>query len=611
MRVQRLVIGGLAALALALAAPAGAQTTPLMPGVSYERGVQFTPHGPVALHIVTGPRPAGLYQLRPVLSNDAINGVETLSSIERRLSTSATTVGVNGDFFTFASGRPSGVFMQDGQVASPPYGDRSSIGVTADGTLDVRRIEFFGTWKGVGQKRVLNDLNQAPGPDAISLFTSAWGPATPSLPGATEAVLYPFPAPVPNADLAAQVIQIAGGGSTPIPPGGAVLVARGKAATNLAAEAPVGTTATVRLIFRPEWAGIVNAIGGGPQLVRDGGPVFKALEAFSPEVLLPRAPRTAVGQLADGRVILVATDGRQPGYSVGMTNFELAQTLVRLGAVTGAALDGGGSTTLAFEGAILNRPSDTRERPIADALLLVYSGVYAPPPAEAVVSPNGDGVAESQRLFYKLVRPSAVTVTLTAPDGTAAFAETAQREPGVYDVAFPPLPPPPPPVPPPVEPPAPQPAQAPEPTPAPPAEGRWRLDVSATDDQGRVSATTQSFVVDDTLGFLQTGKALFLPPAGREFPIALTLSRDARLTVTVETKAGAVVRTLATRRYPAGPVQLAWDGHTLGGKKLAFGGRYLVRVVARTPYGTLQLTRDFRVQRIAGPKKPRPPAASG
>ena len=221
----------------------------------------------------------------------------------------------------------------------------------------------------------------------------------------------------------------------------------------------MGTTLTTRLIFRPEWAGIVNAIGGGPVLVRDGGPVFSALEAFSSDVLLPRAPRTAVGQLADGRVILVATDGRQPGYSVGMTNFELAQTLSRLGAVAGAALDGGGSTTLAFEGTVLNRPSDRSERPIADALLLLYTGVFAPPPARQLVSPNRDGVADDQRLTYKVVRPSAVTVTLTAPDGTAAFTETAQREPGLYEVAFPLLPPPPPP---PEEPVPPQPLQQPE-----------------------------------------------------------------------------------------------------------------------------------------------------
>ena len=118
---------GLAALAFVFAAPASAQVQTLMPGVTYERGVQFTPHGPVAIHIVRGPRPTGLYALRPTLSNETIQGVERVTSMQKRLSPGATMVGVNGDFYA-DSGRPSGVLMRDNVVESPPYGDRSSTG---------------------------------------------------------------------------------------------------------------------------------------------------------------------------------------------------------------------------------------------------------------------------------------------------------------------------------------------------------------------------------------------------------------------------------------------------------------------------------------------------
>src|SRR5204863_8651530 len=109
-----------------------------------------------------------------------------------------------------------------------------------------------------------------------------------------------------------------------------------------------------------------------------------------------------VGQRADGRIILVAVDGRQPGYSTGLTNFELAQTMVRLGAQTASALDAGGSTTMAFDGQLLNRPSDPGgARQVADGLFVFYYGVHAPPPSQPVLSPNGDGVAETQSLSYK------------------------------------------------------------------------------------------------------------------------------------------------------------------------------------------------------------------
>ena len=135
---------------------------------------------------------------------------------------------------------------------------------------------------------------------------------------------------------------------------------------------------------------------------------------------------------------MVVTDGRRPGYSVGMTNFELAQTMVRLGAVTGSAFDGGGSSSLAFDGQLLNRPSDRGgERPVSTALQLMYYGVYAPAP-DPVISPNGDGFAEAQReLSYKVVRPSDVTATLFAPDGVPAYTETLHREPGTYPDRFP------------------------------------------------------------------------------------------------------------------------------------------------------------------------------
>ena len=189
---------------------------------------------------------------------------------------------------------------------------------------------------------------------------------------------------------------------------------------------------------RPVRIGHVDGawIGGGPVLVRERKPVYRSNEAFTTSQIAPRNPRSAVGQLGDGRIVLVVVDGRQAGYSVGMTTFEMAQTLVRLGAVAGMGLDSGGSSTLAFEGALLNRPSAGRERAISTALMLQYFGVYAAPPAEEVVSPNGDGAAEEQRLSFKVVRPSTVTTTLTAPDGSVAFQESLPREPGSYGVAW-------------------------------------------------------------------------------------------------------------------------------------------------------------------------------
>ena len=415
-----------------------------------------------------------------------------------------------------------------------------------------------------------------------------------SAPGVTEVVVAPFPPTAANQDLSGSVVQVTAGGGTPIPRDGAVLAARGTAGQRLLEDAPVGTFLTVRLIFRPEWTGVANAVGGGPVLVRGGGPVFRAQEAFTSSQLAPRNPRTGVGQLADGRVLMVVTDGRRPGYSVGMTNFELAQTMVRLGAVTGSAFDGGGSSSLAFDGTLLNRPSDPGgERPVSNALQLMYYGVYAPAP-DPVISPNGDGFAEAQRqLSYKVVRPSDVTATLFAPDGVPAYTETLLQQPGTYPIAFPPAP---------ID-------VTVEPT--PPAEGRWRLEVSATDDLARASTTTQTFVVNNTLGFAKLSRrSLVVRERGKQkISAGVTLTRPGRLTATVETKSGVQVATIAIRRLPAGRFAASWRGTTRGGKFLVYGGMYAVRFRATNELGAVEVVSPaFRVIRAAPVpvKKPKP-----
>ncbi len=68
--------------------------------------------------------------------------------MQRRLSTQATSVGVNGDYFALADGRPSGIFLRDGVLADAAEPGALERGITLDGLLDVRRVSFRGTWRG-------------------------------------------------------------------------------------------------------------------------------------------------------------------------------------------------------------------------------------------------------------------------------------------------------------------------------------------------------------------------------------------------------------------------------------------------------------------------------
>jgi hypothetical protein len=553
-----------AAVAAALGAPAHAQLRQeieLMPRVGYTREVDFTPHGPVVVHVVVAPRPAGLYSLRPLLARNAVLARDRVTTMQKALSAEGTSVAVNANLAAWTD-----ALVRGGVMDAAPVPTRTTVGIASDGALRAERLIFSGTWRGSGQRRPLA-LNQPPAGNTTTLYTRAWGPTTPPGEAAVQAVLAPFPATVPNADLVGNVVDLHQGASTPIPANGAVLVGRDAQAGKLVAEAPLGSRVVVRLDLAPEWRDVPNAIGGGPVLVRAGRPVFGSGEAFPLAELALRRPRTAIGQLADGRVLLVVADGRA-GYSAGMTNFELALTMVRLGAVTAAALDGGAAATLAFDGRVLNRPTAPGgEAAVAEALILSYSGVYAPPPGRDVVSPNGDGTGDVQTLSYRLVRPASVTVGLVGPDGSSWLLDSGFRPAGLYPLTW-------------------------EPTSA--AEGRWTSRVTATDDLGRSSSAERTFAVNNTLGFLTVAPAE-LPPRGRS-SIAFVLARPARVAVTVETRTGGVIRTIADRSFRAGRHTLAWNGVD-GGGRAAVTGSYVVRVAARNALGTADLQRPLSVRR--------------
>ncbi|MBO4338790.1 MAG: phosphodiester glycosidase family protein [Clostridia bacterium] len=73
-------------------------------------------------------------------------------------------------------------------------------------------------------------------------------------------------------------------------------------------------------------------------------------------------PRSVIGQRADGVVLLMIIDGRQVGYSLGITLGECAKIMVEYKAVSAAANDGGSSAVLGYNGEIITIPSSSSLR---------------------------------------------------------------------------------------------------------------------------------------------------------------------------------------------------------------------------------------------------------
>ncbi len=121
-----------------------------------------------------------------------------------------------------------------------------------------------------------------------------------------------------------------------------------------------------------QWAG-----GVGDIMVRDGVYTDSSTWTYIKD---GRQPRSAMGIKPDGTVVLYAVDGRQSGWSVGLSQMDLAEELLSQGCTTVVNLDGGGSTALSLwvpgqtGPALQNRPSDGRARSCATYLLLVADG---------------------------------------------------------------------------------------------------------------------------------------------------------------------------------------------------------------------------------------------
>ncbi len=116
-------------------------------------------------------------------------------------------------------------------------------------------------------------------------------------------------------------------------------------------------------------SGIRDAVDFGPFLIVNGKASFVKGNGGWGE-----APRTAIGQRADGIVLLLAIDGRQIG-SIGADMDDLTEVMLNYGAINAANLDGGTSTAMALNGEIISNPRNgyyqAQTRPVPNAWIVV------------------------------------------------------------------------------------------------------------------------------------------------------------------------------------------------------------------------------------------------
>ena len=130
-----------------------------------------------------------------------------------------------------------------------------------------------------------------------------------------------------------------------------------------------GETSADTLVREGAW----QVLTFGPALIKDG----QVTVSSSDEVgrAMTSNPRTAIGQISEGHYLLVVSDGRTK-ESAGLSLRQLAELMQSLGAQIAYNLDGGGSSTMVFQGRVVNSPTTNgrsiRERSVSDIVYIGY-----------------------------------------------------------------------------------------------------------------------------------------------------------------------------------------------------------------------------------------------
>ncbi len=317
------------------------------------------------------------YELRATVGT-GVAGNETVPDMVQQMPKGAgiPVASVNADFFEINKGDRylgslQGLCIVNGEMVATPMS--STFWIDAKGKAQIGNVtgKFQVTWpdatvSGIALNCATSDFKTQVKAGDVVLYTGAFGPTTLG-PAGREAVLEPVdPGSLPvraNQVFKAKVVKVETTGNAVIPKNGVVITIGSKAEKSVPALKP-GDTVSISLACAPDMTGVNVAVGGSPILLKDGELAGTPANRY-------RAPRTAVGIHPDGRVEFVVVDGRQPAHSIGMTLLETALWMKSIGCTQVLNLDGGGSSTLWYEGKVMNSPSDGQLRKVGNALILL------------------------------------------------------------------------------------------------------------------------------------------------------------------------------------------------------------------------------------------------
>lgn len=315
----------------------------------------------------------------PVLAWGQIGRVERVSSMVKRHDALA---GINGGFYdkTGYDKFPIGYIVKDGKIIYKSDISRTVFGITEMREVIMKRFKPYLKMRlRGGDAYLIEGVNRPRQKDGLVMYTPHYGKFTHTPPWGREVV-------VEKTAEGDKIISLVYGNAR-IPDNGYVLSFGGKK-MKAAAGIRRGDFIAVEEYIPEEWSYIKHMITGGPLLV-DGGKVAVTSkeEGFFSNIAGANA-RTGIGVTKDNKLLLVVVEGKKGGRKVkvkagrkwrwvwrggsnGLSFYGIAKLFVELGAVKAMGLDSGGSSTMAIDGVIVNKPADGSERAVSNGILVI------------------------------------------------------------------------------------------------------------------------------------------------------------------------------------------------------------------------------------------------
>ena len=320
---------------------------------------------------------------QPAVATGKVLGRDTVRRTAQRAVRNGTqvAVAVNASFGTL-HGTYEGVIynlhVQNGEIIRPP-GNRTAghgragnaracFGITKSGEFlmgdDVRMKAVL---RLSGSNIPIYDINCERNRGTV-LYAPCFGRSTRTRSG-PELILTGLTVPITSKYRSSGVVaSVNKGGNSIIPRDGCVISPlRGSKTSAILSRLKDGERAELEISFVPDtWNGIVAGIGGNYRLVSNG--------KIDPSILRDgrcrkKDPRTALGFNKE-KLFLMVVDGRQGGYSNGLSMRDIAKVMIELGATEAINLDGGSSSTFVADGRVINRPSGGKERHILNSIFI-------------------------------------------------------------------------------------------------------------------------------------------------------------------------------------------------------------------------------------------------